>query len=512
MNETIGVKGGKNDRKRMLRLKRKKKQKLAELQQDKELKELEKEVKRKQTYTLVRTLPIIIVGGTVKAFYDGVTAKKEPDKEVVDSQLPISDYDVLPPKNDTQVKVITTKEGTRVRVNIPKKSTSILDLIIVKDVFTEKKEEYNPEPVVVSGQKNDDVLPLTKKQQEKLHDLKSKRLVEEYEKELKNIRYDLRQLVFEYNALVDQEEDLVLSDEVQEVIDKLSEVIRKIEVLKNKIKIEDLDKYDANYIYTLIEGYLQEFRSGKAVGELKDSPLYVLIAEKLNELDKEKDKLNKKLDAKKEKFKEREEKFDKLKEQYYDVDKINNDIRNFQIEQEKLLAEIREKIAKSMDVSERVEVQFQAMNSMSRRLLRLLALQMFIPGARNVKAITTSTAAYLHFVRNVLNPKTTTRTIKVITVKDYSSEIERNIKAIDDASRLLGKTSKQIDKMIDEIKDNFKDYIGVIKECDELLSNLEKIKSNLREKEYEMQLIKEQQEKQLELNNAKVLKRGEFPM
>ena len=39
--------------------------------------------------------------------------------------------------------------------------------------------------------------------------------------------------------------------------------------------------------------------------------------------------------------------------------------------------------------------------------------------------------------------------------------------AIDDASRLLDKTCSQIDKMIDQIETDFKDYLDVVPECKE---------------------------------------------
>ena len=78
---------------------------------------------------------------------------------------------------------------------------------------------------------------------------------------------------------------------------------------------------------------------------------------------------------------------------------------------------------------------------------------------------------------------------------------------IEHAHYLLSKTSSQIDKIISEIKTNFKDYIGVIKECDELLYNLEKIRTDLREKEYEMEKTKEEQRILLEKNNQKVLRK-----
>ena len=124
----------------------------------------------------------------------------------------------------------------------------------------------------------------------------------------------------------------------------------------------------------------------------------------------------------------------------------------------------------------------------------------------------TTAALYAQFMRNIINPRTVTRKYKVITVEDYSSSIEANIKEIDKASSVLNKTEKEIDKMIKLIKYEFSEYIGVIKECDELLANLDKVKGELHEKEYEIEKIKTKQEKELERNNAKVLAIGEYPM
>ena len=47
MNETIGVKGGKNDRRRVLKIKARRKKLLQELQEQLEIKELEKEARKK---------------------------------------------------------------------------------------------------------------------------------------------------------------------------------------------------------------------------------------------------------------------------------------------------------------------------------------------------------------------------------------------------------------------------------------------------------------------------------
>ena len=282
--------------------------------------------------------------------------------------------------------------------------------------------------------------------------------------------------------------------------------------LKDKIKIEDLDKYDDNYIYTLIEEYLSDFKDKKVIKEIKDSPLYILISEKLDEFDKKKEKFKDKVEDKKDKLENKEEELEKLREKYFKIDKINKDLEDFYQEQELILKDMQEKIDNAVTISEKVEVQVQAMDRQTKSLLRRLSLLMLIPGPRGAKAFAAMTGIYLNMARGIIKPETTTKKYKVITVSDYSKDIENNIDKINDITVSLSNTSRDLDKMISKIKEEFKDYIGVIKECDELLSNLEKTRSNLHEKEYELEKIKSKQEKELERNNAKVLTRGTYSM
>lgn len=571
MNETIGAKGGHNDLRKTLKIKEKKKKKNKAIEEDEVLRELEKKVKRQQRYTLIKTLPIIIVGGTVKTFYDTSQGKKSVDLEEDNSKWKIKEYGLdhtteslqekdRREKEASQKKKIIVIDGTgrKIVVEVPledsKKDETVLDdsQKITTALPTEKeKDEKNsldeiqeekkqiekpveevvqndiPMPKAKIGYDEEtleddynysgylefgDVASLPSHIKEKFEKLKARKIIDEYEKQLKDVRYDLRKLIFDYNVLVAESDEAIVSKETEIILDKLSEVINKIEELKRKIRIEDLDKYDDNYIYTLIEGYLEEFRDKKLVSEIKDSPLYILISEKLDELDTKKDALNKKVEEKKEGLEDKEKDFEKLKEKFFNLDKTNKELVKFQDEQNALLKEVQEKVLNAVDVQEKVQVEVEAMSRQSRRLLRMITLSMFFPGARSAKSMATSAAAYLYFMNNILRPKTVEKKYKVITVKDYSKDIENSIKSISDAYELLGKTSKQVDKMISLINEEFKDYIGVIPECDELLSNLRKLNSELKEKEYEMDKMKKEQELVLEKNNSKVKTMGTYPM
>ncbi len=518
MDETIGVKGGHNDYKRVMTITKKQKEKLKKYQEKKELKDLEKEVKKKQIYTLIKTLPIVLVGQTFKELTTPKTKKEEKfiveDKEVFLEEKPKTRKVVIELKDGTKQvievpidKEIISKQGVELKEIISKTKFEVEEPTKVeKQEFIPLKEEKEKQEV------NKEFNDLTENQKDKLQKLQARKIIDVYERQLKDIRYELRNLIFEYNTLVAEEENIIQSKEAERIIDKLNEIISKIEVLKEKIRIDNLDKYDDNYIYTLVEGYLEEFKDQKVIKEIKDSPLYILISEKLDEFDKKKEKFKEQVESEKEEFEEKEKNLEDLKEKYLKIDKLNKDLDDFYRKQELLLKEMQDKIDKAVTVTEKVEVQVETMNLQARMLLSRIALLMLLPGKRSAKALAATVGIYASLARNMLQPKTTTKTYKEITVYDYTRDIERNITKIEDVVIDLSKSSKELDNIISEIKNEFSDYIGVIPECDELLSNLKKVKDNFKEKEYELEKIKSKQEQELERNNSKLLTRGTYPM
>ena len=564
MDETIGAKGGKNDRRRTLIISEKKKKKLKELEESKEIEYLEQKVKRNQRFVLIKSLPIALGGGFIKTIYDVSKGKKKQDKEEVNSKWRIKEYDgdvsdktpIEERRKKLKEKIIITPTGEKIIVYInvnelKKDSEKDKDTPIVIDHFiggidgnskksdntktsTEvgvginikddgnnvrflfqgnpKKTSALEEYVLIEDVERESFKDLGTEEQKTIQKLQSRKIIDAYEDKLKEIRYELRNAIYEYNVLVDDEKDILTSVEAEEILDKLSRIIAKIEELKAKIKVDNLDKYDDNYIYYLIEGYLAEFKDKKFIKEIKDSGLYIMISEKLDELDKKKGSLNKKVEEKKKNLTSKEEAFKKLKEKYLSVDKLNHELFALQNSQDRKLREIQDKVRNAQTITEKVEVEFEGMNHQTRRLLRTLAIQMFFPEPRFARGVAASTALHLYFMNNVMHPKTKTKKYKVITVTDYSDNIKNSIKELDDAISLLGKTSKQIDKIIKDIETTYKDYIGVISGCTEMLINLRRIKSEVEEKEYEMKKLKQKQKLELEKNNAKVLTRGKYPV
>lgn len=572
MNETIGAKGGRNDRKRRLLITKKVKEKLKEYQQEqkeKELLELEKKVKLQQKITFFKTLPIVTIGQV----YTVLTEDKEKEKELVlkeaieriEHENAFSEKETeeiiealkqerifaledelleklgINRETYNQVSDIDLTEFTELTTNEIKYKTEILTeetatitsdkQVISKETkealikainLKEEKQEEKSQPVEEEQKEIEQLEEIDSTSikeheknkrkpigyndliEQKIERLKNHKIVDEYEKKLKEIRTDLRKLVFEYNMVVDASNELYDPKEADKLLERLNEIIKKIEELKNRISLPDIDKYDDNYLYTLVEEYIQEFKNKQFVDEIKDSPLYVMISEKIDELDNKKDDLQTKIEDRKTKLELDEEKLEQMKERYYNYESFNKTLLNFQLQQDAILNDIREKMATATTIQERVETQVVGIQRQARRLMPLLAMQMARPGARSARLLATMTATYLYFMRNAMRPRTVTRRYKTIKVEDYHKEIEKSIDQLDDINTLLQKTSRQIDITIKEFEKEFKEYLDVIPECRNLLSDLEHIKDEIKEKEYELNKIKYEQENNLEKNDAKV--------
>ena len=161
-------------------------------------------------------------------------------------------------------------------------------------------------------------------------------------------------------------------------------------------------------------------------------------------------------------------------------------------------------MANATRIEERVEFQFRAMNQHGNRLLQLMGLQMFLPGARSARGIATASALYMNFMRNIMNPQTIQHRYKVIRVEDYSRQIENSLADLENISDFLGRTSRQLRQTIRNFEETYKDYLESIPEAKSLLSNLYRVQSQLSEKEYELEKMKKEQQKNLQRNNQKV--------
>lgn len=557
MNEAIGVKGGKRDRKRRIIITANQKKKLKENYKRKKqerIKKLEKEVKNLQLASFLVAVPISVAGTTVETLLNLREEQKDErlqakglqieeraqakalqteelhqanKLELGESAIYIEDYqsndrkftDYGYPKTidgkevvsypDKKIITIEKKEYPKVveaKVSLEENNKNIT----LKETLEQPNKQQEERKKVEVKEQKQTIIPIPASKIETLEENKifqkitDKKIVAEYEEKLKDVKIELKKLIYEYNVLQQASEDLTDSKEAEEILYQLSIIIKKIEELKSKMKIDIKDLETDAYLTDIVDQYMDEFKNKNIVSEIKDSDLYIMIAKKLEEVTEKTGTLTNKVEDTKDKLELDESQFDKLKESYYNFENFNNQLIAFQSEQDFLLKDLEKKVSESTSITEQVQYRVQLMNRQNRRLLQMIALPMLIPGNRSARAIASATAAYLYFMRNLLNPRLREQRYRIISVIDYSSEIEKNISKIEDAAISISKTSNKLEEMIRKIEVDFKDYINAIPECRELLSNLNKLLSDLKEKEEELQKTKQEQEKLLETNNQKV--------
>ena len=557
MNEAIGVKGGKRDRKRRIIITANQKKKLKENYKRKKqerIKKLEKEVKNLQLASFLVAVPISVAGTTVETLLNLREEQKDErlqakglqieeraqakalqteelhqanKLELGESAIYIEDYqsndrkftDYGYPKTidgkevvsypDKKIITIEKKEYPKVveaKVSLEENNKNIT----LKETLEQPNKQQEERKKVEVKEQKQTIIPIPASKIETLEENKifqkitDKKIVAEYEEKLKDVKIELKKLIYEYNVLQQASEDLTDSKEAEEILYQLSIIIKKIEELKSKMKIDIKDLETDAYLTDIVDQYMDEFKNKNIVSEIKDSDLYIMIAEKLEEVTEKTGTLTNKVEDTKDKLELDESQFDKLKESYYNFENFNNQLIAFQSEQDFLLKDLEKKVSESTSITEQVQYRVQLMNRQNRRLLQMIALPMLIPGNRSARAIASATAAYLYFMRNLLNPRLRQQRYRIISVIDYSSEIEKNISKIEDAAISISKTSNKLEEMIRKIEVDFKEYIDTLPECRELLSNLNKLLSDLKEKEEELQKTKQEQEKLLETNNQKV--------
>ena len=504
MNEgNRGQKGGLNDRRRVIKLRKKEIERLKELNEEESLKKVLKENEIKE---LLNIIPLVIIKIVIDSTKSNkvVSINRDKNEKQQEPQKPLAQEIEVEadkkPKEEGFVKVEKIEEE--------KKEPPIIENIILPGILllegTPKitkieKIDFDDKDLVPSVEKSKeeketkiDTIPLEetkedkkdreseKKQSEidkKLERLQSNKIVEKYEEKLMGIRHDLRKLIYEYNVIVDRNNKLETKDEAERLLDSLNKLIKKIDELKKKLEIPDNDKYDETYLYAIAEEYMKEFSNNKPIKEITSSPLYISISNKVKELDKAKDRLKKTIDSNKKTLGINEDKVEKLKSKYDSIASFDKKMDAFTSQAEKELKDVEDKVKNMLPTNK---------------------------SAKRAALIATVGAYVLNRILN--RRRVEVRENVKVTVKDYSERIEKDLDKIEDVQKTLSKNTKDLDKIISLLENDYKDVVAANSEYKELLINLKIIKSNLQEKEYDLRRINDDTKKSLDENNHKVMK------
>lgn len=500
MDRTIGEKGGHNDLRRTMIITKQQKEKLKKYQEQKDLKELEEKVKKQQIKTFVKIAPIIIAGNVFKTLSGNNRIER-----INPMFLPTSSTE----DNKKQSFITTDSHNNIIEVVVKTTSNSMekvkLNPESIRKIVSKKESKKEKKTEVLEVSQN--TIPIKETEiDSNITKLKNKEIIKQYEEKLIEARRELKEIVFEYQVIADNYKAVYNKEELQELLDKLNVIVKKLDELKEKINLKDSNDYDEAYIREIASYYISSFEKKEIISEIKDSELYILISSKIAELEIQKELLNIKLEDRKTDLKIDEENIDTLKDKYDEYNSFNLSLLKLQAEQDALVKELQQKIASSISIQEKVEVQTSFLNIQARQLMGLLAAQSLIPGAGSARRMAIATASYLYFTRNMtrnlIRPRTVTKHYRVFSVTDYSKDIENSLNELDKGIYLLKKSSTELERTIADFREKYKDYLNM-KNVKELLENLEKVYDSLKEKEEDLLRIKSEQEKNLEENKEK---------
>ncbi len=487
--------------------------------------ELDKELKKIQIKTFAKVAPIILVFGPLQVLLkssDNIKIIKDKDnsREKDYQKLTLSsDLTEKLKKNCKEEKQILEDDKDSLEEQIDKRRKEdvsyyveevVQEEIPIPTTFwksTSDEENNEVEKVSTKDEKQEEKhlgeissLIENEKKKKALEQLENKKIVELYNDQLKEVRRELRQVIFEYNVLKEESEEIYEEKEIEEILKKLNKIIEKIEELYQRIKVEDLTRKDSPLLYQMVSEYMDLFKDQKIVNEIKDSPLYIAISEKLSEVMEKEALLEERVLARKEQLAIDEDKLNKMKEAYVSFDSLSNQLLQFQNEQEKILQQTELRIANAVTESEKVETKIVGYQLQTEHLLAYLAAQAAIPGVRGAKSIATFALVSLYLMRNLFRPNVRTKKYKVIKVTDYTQSIESSIKDIEKTAELMKKSGDMLDETIRTFEKEFAQYLHVVPEFDQMLEKLEQVKKILQEKSYDVDKIKEEQMNNLSKN------------
>lgn len=336
---------------------------------------------------------------------------------------------------------------------------------------------------------------------------------------LKDNQYRLDKYVAEFNLLNKEKDSIILCDDARDASLRLDKLIERIEVIKKELefikKSVNLDnsyQLDDSYIIYLMEEYRNKYNQGfdaQALLDIKDNKEYQGLLKQLYDIDKATLNLQDKVDILLDDLETRDKEFEVFKLSLEEEEKSFEEIDKLIKNSDQLLLELKDKIDNSTHVIERVEYVTKKVNHHLDKLLIAYMLLAKNPLLGKTAGLLIKTQASLMLFNRMLNPEIEKKVYNDISVDDYESEIKSGLSSINDVFSLMDKTVDQVSKLKDEFRKQFDSYD--IPEYKEAMSKLDKLEKSLDERRTSLVKVKDDFDKELIKNNAKV-KKLEYPL
>lgn len=506
MDETIGAKGGANDRRRRLKITTKQLQSLIEQRDREELKkeeerikkkkELERIIRRNDIITFIKIAPLILIGN----FYD-VLKKETPEQKILKEyeRLKKEEYLSNYSKNKENIfdgVVIIIKEKDTYKIIDTKYNFDKNQFLNIEQRLNERLE-YK---VKIENFKETKLL--SDEDKKVIENLSPNEIVSLNENKISKIKEELDRVAAEYIKITGEVEDLANAEDIDSMIEKIEEITTKLENLKKEN--ENIDTNIETFEEEHIDGIDDSIHlSGNTKYTYKiDTDIYLEIEEEIDDLNN----LKQKLENEKEQEKEEEKEDIDLRDyenKKYEMDRINNEVKDILEIQAEAIKKMNEKIANSTSYRDRVHVRFETVNEITQRTRQQARNRLNGGGPFALRALSALSALTLGMARNIMIPNTVTEITTESIVKDYANEIASNLDDIEDALKSVNTNIEDIDNMILELQQLYPDY----SEVDDLIVSLNELKEDLEDKQKELEYQEQEEQKLYKENNEKVLKK-----
>lgn len=498
MDETIGAKGGKNDRRRRMKITKYQLDKLLEFDEEdrkkkkeeriKKKKELERLIRRNDLITFIKIAPIIIFGNIYQTLKNDT-----PEKKILREyeRAKKEDYLSNPYKESKDIfggVVVVIKEGSTYKIidskypidehrflNIEERLNQKLEYKVKIESFKETKLISEEDKKIISS-------------------LSPNELIDRYDERIKQVKKQLEKLVEEYNNIIDEKENI-------ENIDDIDLMIQKVDELTDRLK--ELKEQEKN-LNTNIEFVGEEEKDILLEGEEISYDIDTEIEYEIDEAIKELDVLKEDLEEEKKLSTEKEElNIDEYNKRQDSFEEINASMLMFLEEQEQLIKRMNEKLSQDINYQDKLNVRFETISESTQRTLETARTRMNGNGPFALRALSAISTMTLGMARNVLFPHTKTELTKTAIIEDYSKEIENGMSEIENAISSIDKNITEIDDMASELEELYPNY----REATDLISNLRNLQSDLKSKKESLIESEKVEENLYQQNNEKILKK-----
>lgn len=492
MNQAIGSKNGKNNR-RIFNLNKKRKEKIEILEKE-ETKKKEEEIQKEKI--------IIISTNEEKQSINIEPIKNEINNSIKDKPSKIKEIKKIKPKEKQE----TTSKANKLPP-IPKP--------IKPNQKQQEKEIRKDNQTIEPIQQTNEIKTSEPTEIINDKDYLEKQIIKILEENIEENRFKLKKLDSEIHTIEKEIDNLNTDEDIEDLEKEIEELIKKLNKIKTQIEslqktfeynfpVKDPDNY---LIYLVDEFKIKRKNENELSDKLKDKKEFKSIIDKIMEIEEKQEELLQKTEERKNKLDLDNQKVEKMNNNIIDIEDMKKRIENMLNQQNKLLEDVKEKVNETVHITEKVDYITKSVKHSLFELFMLMGILKHNLSIKNNVIAAISAKIALDAILKMTTPIEEKVITKVSDVKDYE-------KLIDSCLNDSGKLKNIIDENLTDIESIRYKFENEYKECSYLPSYQEVIKNlNILEidiKERKKDVIKMEQEIQIQLekNNAKIKKYG----